>query len=42
MGIGENAAYEHFLLFIQCFSEAFFFKIVLILGCMEKGVKRVF
>ena len=34
---GENAGYQHFLLFPQCFQKSFFLKVVKSRDCAEKG-----
>ena len=36
MGKGENAGYQHFLLFPQCFQENFSLGVVKILDCVVK------
>ena len=37
MGKGENAGYQHFLLFLQCLPKAFFFRVVKGRDCVVKG-----
>ena len=34
---GENAGYQHFLLFLQCFLKAFFLRVVKSRDCLVKG-----
>ena len=40
VGKGENAGYQHFLLFPQCFQKAFFFRIVKTQGCSIKASRK--
>ena len=37
VGKGENAGYQHFLLFLQCFQKAFFPWVVKSRDCVVKG-----
>ena len=37
VGKEENAGYQHFLLFPQCFPKGFFFRVVKIRDCVVKG-----
>ena len=37
VGKGENAGYQHFLLFQQCFSKAFLFRVVKSRDCVVKS-----
>ena len=37
VGKGENAGYQHLLLFPQCFQKAYFSKVIEIEDCMVKG-----
>ena len=37
LGKGENAGYQHFLLFPQCFQKIFLFKVVESRDCVVKG-----
>ena len=36
---GENAGYQHFLLFPQCFQKAFFLRVVKSRDCVVKGLR---
>ena len=37
VGKGENAGYQHFLLFLQCFLKAFFLRVIKSRHCVIKG-----
>ena len=37
VGIGENAGYQHFLLFPQCFPKTFLLKVVKTKDCAVEG-----
>ena len=37
VGKGENAGYQHFLLFPQCFQKAFFWGVIYSHDCVVKG-----
>ena len=37
VGNGENAAYQHFLLFPKCFQQPFFFRVLKNQGLFRKG-----